>query len=354
MTEWEFVQPSEVGAKGGEPPIRQLGDVVNGRYWLPDPKTGKPGMRTRVTTFAERLEDTWGLNAWEKRITLYGLTLREDLYVKACGTDPDDTKAMDSIIRDAKEAGGGNIGANIGTGLHGLFNAHDAGLPSRAPARYARKVQLYAEALDRCQLTAIPELAERLVFIPEYNLAGRMDGAVIEAARRDLSIIDYKSQKKWHSWGKVALQLAAYSRASVMWDPELGAYVEMPPMRQDRALVFWAPVRPADDVSSDPDFIEVHEVDIERAWNHAAKLSDAVREWQNEGKRKGALSSLYAPAPSLALAVEAYANRLREASTVDELLMIHVEAENRGVWCDELRQTAELTYENFVRGKGYV
>lgn len=371
MTEWGAFAATDIGDVPSGTSAPEFGDVVRGRYYMPDPATRKPGYRTRVTTFAERLEDMWGLNAWEKRTILYGLTLREDLYVKACGTPADDTKGLDEIVRDAKEAGGGSVGANFGTGLHGLFNAHDASEPDRAPVKYRRKVDLYAEAVRANHLTVHPDLAERLVLNTRYGLCGRMDGAVDESGRSDLTVIDYKSQAAWHSWGKVAIQLACYAQADMMWLPTQATYADMPPMRLDRALVFWVPVRSKDPEAPEPDFVEVIEVDIDRAWEYACPLAEQVRQWQSEGKRKGALSRPYVPVARDLSAVERFGARLQDAATVVELKAIHAAGIKSGVWCEELRQVAELSYgrlipwnfgseeevheaAGFIRGKGYV
>lgn len=299
-----------------------------GKYALPHPVTGEPAEWQRTTNFIKKLDDTYALNKWEKRKAVVGLALREDLYAEACSlSDEEDIDALDELVERAHDAAGGNVGRRIGSALHKFTERQSRGLPSGAPERWQLHVDRYAAALKEHYLTIVPELIERTVVNLTYGCAGKLDNGLINLYG-EIELADLKSKKKIYGYGSEALQFAMYVNADAMWDPVAGKYVDMPPFRKDIARMIWLPVA--------GDACEIHAVDIAKGWAKLG-LCEAVRDWQNEAKRKGAVGWKMVP-PSILEATEAYASRILDAGSVADLSAIWREASAHGVWSTELEE----------------
>lgn len=323
MTDDPFMQP-ESGPVFGEVNSR-------GKYALPHPITGEPAEWQRTTNFIKKLDDTYALHKWDKRKVIEGLALDEGLYAEACSLalvpegEELDTKALDKLAEAAHDRAGGNTGRRIGSALHRFTERQSRGLPSGAPERWQRHVERYAETLREYRLTIVPELIERTVVNLTYGCAGKFDNGLRDVFGR-IILGDLKSKRKIHGYGSEALQFAMYVNADAMWDPVAGKYEDMPAFDKDTALMIWLP--------ASGDVCEIHGVDIAEGWR-ALKLCDQVREWQNLAKRKNGIGAQAAP-PSAMAVTEAYAKRILEAGTREELSAIWREAEGFGVWSLEL------------------
>jgi len=84
------------------------------------------------------------------------------------------------------------------------------------------------------------------------------------------------------------------------------------------------------------DHADVRWVDVAKGYRKV-ELAHEVYEWQKEGKRKDAVGGIW-QAPSSLQAVEAYARRLRDAESVEELGNLYEEANSFGLWCPELEE----------------
>lgn len=323
MIDDPFMQP-ESGPVFGEVNSR-------GKYDLPHPITGEPATWTRTTNFIKKLDDTYALSKWEKRNVAVGLARREDLYAEACTLalveegEELDTKALDKLVESAHDAAGGNVGRRIGSALHRFTERQSRGLPSGAPERWQRHVERYAETLREYRLAIVPELIERTVVNLTYGCAGKFDNGFRDVFGR-IILGDLKSKKKIYGYGSEALQFAMYVNADAMWDPTTGKYVDMPPFDKDIALMIWLPV--------EGDFCEIHDVDIAKGWRKLA-LCNEVRDWQNEAKRKGAVG-WRSVLPTAMAVTSAYAQRILEAESREELSAIWEEAQGFGAWSLEL------------------
>lgn len=325
-----FGQPDSTTPPGG---------ITNGCYALPHPHTGKPATWARTTNFIRKLDDAFALNEWKIQRVLIGLGLREDLYAEACTlSDGDDLEALNRLAELAHDAAGGNHGRRVGSALHRFTERANRGEPSGAPARWAPKVDLYAEALKAHCLTVIPELVERTVVNLTYNCAGTFDNG-LRTMRGTLQLGDLKSKKKIYGYGSEALQFAMYVYADAMWDPVTGKYVDMPPFDKRTAVMIWLPVA--------GDACEVHDVDIERGWA-ALKICDQVRLWQNEAKRKAAVGAPRA-LPNAMAVTEAYASRILAAGTREDLSALWAEASALGRWSKELEDMGVERMKRFAR-----
>lgn len=321
-----FMQPDTGAAPG---------DIVNGRYVLPHPESGKGHTWMRTTSFISTISDTYGLHKWEIREVIRGLALREDLYATACGTDASDTKGLNHLADAAADAAGAYTGRRVGSALHKFTERADRGLDHEAPARWAPKVDQYAQAIKEHCLTVVEPLVERTVVNLRYGCAGTFDRGLL-THNGQLVIGDLKTQKSIYSYCSIAMQLAMYAGADYMWNADKLAYEDMPAFNQDFALVMWLPAEGSG--------CEVHWVDLGKGRSRL-ELCAGVLEARKEGKRKNAVGG-FRSAPGRVEVVEAYARRFAESSTREELCGLYAEAERFGFGCEELRVVAQKKYSD--------
>lgn len=336
MTSNPFLQPPSTSSI-------QPGDIVNGRYQLPHPVTGLPHSWTRTTNFIEKIADKYAIHEWDKREIIRGLVMREDLYVEACATDLEDKKALNNLAERAKEVSGGNTGARLGTALHTFTERGKRSEVTRAPRKWQGKVDLYLSTLHDYHLYPRTDLLERRVVSLKYNLAGTFDDG-LDSAEYGLVIGDTKTQKEFYSYCDPAMQLAVYANADVMWNKETLAYEEMPPFNRDLALVLWLPAR---GIGETQDVCDVRWVDIATGWEKVG-LANQVYEWQKAGKRKNEIGGIYVPNPLKI--TEAYARRLRDAGTFEDLHTLWDEVNERGFWKVELRDLFDKRRSQLLLG----
>ncbi len=252
-----------------------------GRYMITPAGGGKPKAMSRVTTHAKRLDDAFGLVAWKQRQVAIGLARRPDLVALAASTT--DKKRLDDLCEAAMAAAGSNVGANIGTALHGFTEIHDLGLPTPIPEAQRADVEAYAAGLARLEIEVLPEYVERIVVLDGLGLAGTLDRIV--RVGDTLMIADLKTgQSLDYAWGSIAVQLACYANADTMYDPATEKHSPMPGgISLTEALVFHLPAGSGHCV--------VHTVDIAAGWD-AAQLAVDVQAWR---KRKGLSAPMTQP-----------------------------------------------------------
>lgn len=306
------------------PKVEEDGLVVNGRYRLPDPETGKTTSWTRVTTLVKTISDQFTLGEWEKRMVVLGLGAREDLWYRAAAIDPEDRDGLNGLAREAKEAAKASRGANLGTAFHAFTDAIDTGRQVTAPVAVRPKLANYQALMATHQLRPLDGYLERRVIILKYKAAGTFDRIMIDPTGPggDLVIGDLKSQKRFWSWLEISAQLSAYADADAVFNEATGTYEDMPPVCKDWAAVTWMPVAQDD----------VHLFDVPLApGREVAELCLRIRELRNSAKKWGTLR----PAPAISV-TERYAARLLGAGSRADLSAIWSEATAAGVWCDEL------------------
>lgn len=201
------------------------------RRLITHPYTGEKVPWTAVTTFIGALKDSEGLLKWTGRQIVTGLGMREDLYVRAAGTEPGDTRSLDQIAEDAKRAAGAFAGANRGTAMHGFQDRVDRGAEVNVPTAYVNDIDAYKAEMARQGLMPDERFSERFVLIPQYQLIGRIDGAwrrrlstmdgrSIPEGQEELYLGDRKTKQSKKSWYEEAAQLGIYSLATHFYDPE--------------------------------------------------------------------------------------------------------------------------------------
>lgn len=287
-----------------------------GRYRLPHPVTGKVAGRTRVTTFAKSISDTYTLNAWQMRMAMKGLTMRPDLYALVAATPIDDRDKLNALAEDAKEAASARAAANLGTAFHAFAEQadRDGEIPMVMPPDLARILHARQAALAKHRIVMVPDMIERTVWVPGFEIVGTFDrwawvdhpsGGNLHPGDTDDpgEIVDDKTGRDLtYGQGEIAVQLSCYANAThvlnreIFWEDwrrltagmragsapkvmPVRCWEPMPPTRRDRAIVIHAPVKQAQDNPTAPPVVTIFEVDIRQGWE-AAKLSETVRTWR--------------------------------------------------------------------------
>ncbi len=250
-----------------------------GRYKIPDPETGKVIAWTRATTWASTVADTFGLTKWQVRMAAVGLAQRSDLLLAVAAVGEPDSKdgkrTLDRLTEQAKEHAGSSVRATLGTALHSITEAHDAGRePAVIPAPYDADLAAYVAKVRDAGLVIDPAHIERIVCIPELGVAGTFDRLVTLPDGRRV-VADLKTGRDLsYSWTEIAIQLSLYSRASTIFDAATGQHEPMPDVDLDQALVLHLPVGEAR--------CDLWMVDIAAGWEMTS-VCGTVREWR---KRK--------------------------------------------------------------------
>lgn len=309
-----------------------------GRYLLPDPETGVEKAWTRATTIARTLADEYNLTLWKLRMVARGMGLRPDLVAGAAAADPDaDRKTLDEIASKAMERAGGSTGATLGTALHSFTHRLDRGeaLSSLgAPAPLDADLVEYGRALARHRLTVVPEWSERIIVVPELGVAGQFDNLVRQPAgvtkSRPVAVLDKKTAKSIeYSMLEIAIQLAIYAHAPLLWNPQTASYEPMPAdVDQERALVLHMPVGKA--------HAQIYGVNLIEGWEYA-QLAMKVREARSRGK---GMAWLVDPEPA-DLAI----HRVRKAADQAELARLWDQLQPRGLWTEEVNAAAASRWE---------
>jgi len=309
-----------VGAtEGGEAfvaPTDPMDKIDRDRYGRPMVRNAanKKEPYTRCTTFAGVLEDTYNLGRWSNRMVAIGLVDRPDLQL-AVAAHRDDKEHLNKICEDAAEAGKAHAAATIGTALHALTEQHDRGQLdlNYVPAAYRNDIQAYIDTTAPLEMVQI----ETFGVIDELKIAGTWDRIVRVGGR--CMIADLKTGSVDYGMGKIAIQLAIYSRCK-RYDIKTGTRHKLPDVDQDHALVIHLPAGSGT--------CRLIDVDIAAGWE-AVDLARQVKAWR---ARKN-LSTEFDPS-NLALV-----DAIQTATTVDELERLW-EA-NEGAWTETLTLIAK-------------
>lgn len=310
-----------------------------GRYLLPDPVTGEERAWTRVSTVARALADEYNLTKWKLRQVAKGMALRPDLVAGAAAADPEaDKDTLNKIAEKAMERAGSSAGATLGTALHTFTQRLDRGEPAASlgvPEALIGDMRAYVDTMKRHRLRVQPEHVERIVVLPELGVAGTLDRIVSQppgqtkAAPR--AVLDLKTAKPDDNGGlstfsmlEIALQLALYSHAPLMWNPVTRTYEPMPAdVDKDRALVLHLPVGKAHGA--------LYGVNIIEGWEYA-QLAMKVRAARSNGK---GMAWLVEPEPAdLAL------HRVSIAPDRAELARLWEQLHPQGLWSEEVNAAA--------------
>lgn len=208
------------------------------RYMLPD-ENGEYSGWTRATTFAATLAQQYGLRIWEQRQVVWGLAVRPDLLALANTiSGPEDKKALGEIVDQAHAAAGTKAKANLGDAVHKATEAYDRGQP--VPVMHTEDVAAYAREMQAYGYQVLPDYIERIVIIPQYHVAGRFDRLVM-CPDGKIRVLDVKSGNLDYASVEFSVQLSLYGNAKALWDPVTKAYVPMPEVATDYAIIAHIP-----------------------------------------------------------------------------------------------------------------
>lgn len=271
--------------------------IKNGRYQAPDPATGQMKEWTRATNLAATLADKFGLTLWGKAMVVLGLGARHDLFTQAasCRSYEADKHTLYSLVKQAEDAAESKAGANLGSALHRFIERLSAGEDVTAPAPYDKDLAAYEQAMDAHGIAVLDGWSERILLVPELEVAGTCDMLTNGPDWAEPCIADVKTGKDVLEYGMVEIpqQLAIYSRATHWYDPVANQTHPIDvAVDQQRAVVIHLPAGRAS--------CTLYEVDIAAGWE-AVQLAVQVRNWRN---RKGLAQQMisaatWAPTPRL-------------------------------------------------------
>jgi hypothetical protein len=262
--------PSQLPPVSGQPePSRDRW----GRYLI----QGQP--HTRATSFAGLVSETFALNQWQQRMVIKGMAMRPDLAALAHGLEvKSDSRALNSIAQQAKEAAGNRVAANIGTAYHAFTERLDAGLITvdEVPPQYRDRVAQYADTMRRARLTTRPEWIERSTAVradqveSPLPVAGTMD-RILQLPGGDLVIGDLKTGSDLsYGWDEISTQLAVYAHGvnthglfdwnTNEWQTRDASGARLH-VRTDIAIVMHLP--------ADKDGCTLYQVDLVKGWERA-------------------------------------------------------------------------------------
>jgi hypothetical protein len=265
----------------------QQQDFTRDRYGRPmvtPANGGAPEPYTRFSSHGSCLEDRFGLERWKIRTAGKGLATRADLFAQMAATPAEDTQRLDALMEQALEAGGGSVGANLGTALHEFAQHVDNGAMTTAeiPAPWAADIAAYRDTLAAAGLTVEPGLVEVSLVHDGLRLAGTADRFLRRSDGR-LVCADLKTGKAiGPNPLAYAVQLAAYATAQG-YDIPTGKRYDIGDVDHTVGLLIHVPAGRGE--------CHLVEVDLVAALE-AAHVATIVKQWQ---KRKDIVRKISVP-----------------------------------------------------------
>lgn len=188
---------------------------------VPRDRWGKPRIKqpdgkripyARWSSYGDVLENRFNLERWKVRMAALGIADRKDLLL-AVSAHCDDKRKLNDICDQAIEAAKASAAATIGTALHALTEVVDRGDPLPTLPDDARAdLHAYEAAMRPLKVVG----TEQFVVCDEIQAAGTFDRLVEWDGRR--FVADVKTGSIEWGIGKIAIQLAGYSRSSLYDD----------------------------------------------------------------------------------------------------------------------------------------
>jgi len=270
---------------------RHPAPVVRGQYQLTDPATGQIAKLQRVTNRIGILADRSGLNKWLNRTALAGAASRPDLIMQInAAADAGDNRLLDDLAEAAREAGGGNSAAQMGTALHSVFETYnlDGTMPTDPTAHMW--LEGVIAAMDNAGFTVEAQWVERVVANFDLGYAGQIDAAVFAKGVDDTFLIDLKTGKDVrYGLNEYCLQIATYANATHYWDADTNTCEPIGPddLNREYGYIIHAPIDLTQGVT-------IYELDLTKA-APALELIEHIKTW-----RKTKVGAPLAPASSSA------------------------------------------------------
>ena len=255
-----------------------------GRPMIVPADGGKPLPYGRPSSFGKKLEDTYGLEQWQRRMVTVGLARTPSLVARAA-TIPGDPKAwtkahkadLNAIADEALIAAKANQAADIGTSLHRMTELADLGEDiGHLPEPFAADVDAYRAGMVAHGFTINAAHVECRMVCDELRLAGTTDRIPYVPTIGQHRILDLKTGESIELAALgYAVQLAVYAH-SVLYDVATG---QRTPIDLDlsTALIVHLPAGKAS--------FTLYEVDVAAGWE-AALVCAEIDRWR---KRKNLL-----------------------------------------------------------------
>lgn len=346
-----------VKVKGADP---RRPEAKRGRYYLPNPDTGKTKGWQRVTNFVKLTDDTYHLELWKQRNVAKGLatmlsaptehgfrTGTMDTIDHLAGLDvKEDKERLNNIAAKAIDVAKAYAMAEEGTKLHASSEAVDyaGGDLNRAPERHRRQMRLYLDALAVHGLVILPDLIERVTVSRKYEVAGKFDRV---CGLRDGSnvVVDLKTGDSIElGMAAIAGQLDAYRdgiNSVGIFDGQ--RYDQSVKVRDDFGIVIHLP-------STRPE-VTVWAVDLRKgAIINAANLAvrDARRIKSQDVATVFDLTGFGIPALSQDEQDQHWLEQMNAAFTRDQLIDVAGRARAFGQWNERLAGQARLLASELV------
>lgn len=338
-----FHSPAPLGTPGSEEaqpkrvdPARP--EAKNGRYYLPDPVTGRTKSWQRVTNFIKLVDDTYHLELWKQRNVAKGVAMRPD-YVEAIQAMDvkADKERLNRICQRAQELAGAYKMSDEGTALHTSTELADyaGGSLDPVPPHHRARVRQYLDALRVNGLRVVPDMIERVTASMKYEVAGKFD-RIFQLGDGSYAIGDLKTGDSLDlSMTSISGQLACYESGinhTGIWDGT--RYDDTVKVRTDFGIVVHLP--------STRDEVTVYRVSLDQGHEmnrvclqvrqaRRIKSKHVAQVFQADAYRTGARDPR-----------QDWLEELNAAHTVPELVSIAARARSFGQWTERLAGQARL------------
>lgn len=220
-----------------------------GRPLIIPPSGGEPVAYQRASSLGGVIDDLNNLMAWKQRVTAVGLARRPELVDRVGGIvanhdNPvsDAKRDLNSVCKEAFEAGGGSSAASTGTALHDFTQAIDRYGPTVAAksslwSRWKDRLAEYANATQHLEVLDI----EQFVVCDALRVAGTFD-RLVRLPNGRVVVADLKTGRSDPEFPlKAAVQIAAYAHGQ-RYDPATGERTPLHPDLDDaRGLLIHLP-----------------------------------------------------------------------------------------------------------------
>jgi hypothetical protein len=198
------------------------------------PGGGKPVAYRRASTVAEVLEDHFGLQKWELRLTAEGLAQRPDLVQSIHGASK---REVGKIVEEAMEAAGASVASRNGSTMHRLTETLDntGDVPTGLPSNITAMLEAYEKETARFKVLD----TEKFVVCDKIKVGGTYDRRLYDEHTGLTVIGDLKTgQSLSHLALKAPAQVCVYA-AGVWYD--LDGEREPHGADRNRGLMIWLP-----------------------------------------------------------------------------------------------------------------
>lgn len=314
-----------------------------GRYRLPHPERRTLTGFTRASTIAKILDDTYGLDKWQKRNILLGVVNDPSLIREAAKAVENEAKAgvFDAIAENAQIAAGSAEARELGTAVHAWAEAVDHGtiMVHEVPHLFRIHVMQYLQALARHAIAPMPEYTERIVYNSDAEAVGTLD-RIYMCPDGTLALGDVKTSKSLeYSYLSYAIQLRIYQSADYMLSLDGKRWEPMPQLRDDFAILAHVP-------SNDPHKSSLVTFDLKVA-DTALRTATLVRKLRAQAKKT--IPNVHAlPIPD-AVTARQHAAVLALRTSVDVEALPGVMAEYQDVWNDDLNTLGHAVFEALTK-----